>query len=126
MKMEGSELLKLSASKTTDTGGLTFGPAWLRQLSSGDTKVALPRSPGLAFQLAKHRYGREEMLAIYETIEKSLVQQPPANLQTDFEDLFKQSLQRPILLSNPTAEEQVFIYFISPEFGLIYLLEMTH
>lgn len=29
MKMEG-DILKLSSSKTTDTGGLTFGPAWYR------------------------------------------------------------------------------------------------
>jgi hypothetical protein len=67
----------------------------------------LPPSPGLAFQLAKHRYGREEMLAIYETIEKSLATQPPANLATDFEDLFRKDLQRPVLLSPPSADEQV-------------------
>jgi hypothetical protein len=84
----------------------------LRQLSSGDSKVALPPSPGLAFQLAKHRYGREEMLAIYEAIEKSLLTQPPANLATDFEDLFRKDLQRPILLSPPTADEQVTYDYI--------------
>ena len=30
MKMDGTsnDLIKLSSSKTTDTGGLTFGPAW--------------------------------------------------------------------------------------------------
>ena len=106
MKMEGSDL-KLN-SKTSDTGGLTFGPAWLRQLSSGDsTKVALPPSPGLAFQLAKNRYGREEMLVIYEAIEKTILQ-PPPNLEKEFEDLFKKDLQRPVLLSQPTTEEQVF------------------
>lgn len=47
------------------------------------------------------------MLAIYETIEKSLSTQPPANLATDFEDLFRKELQRPVLLSPPTADEQV-------------------
>ncbi len=110
--MEGSDILKLSNSKTTDTGGLTFGPAWLRQLSSGDsTKVALPPSPGLAFGLAKHRYGREEMLVIYEAIEKSLFIQPPPNLEKEFEDLFKKDLQRPVLLSQPTTEEQVYNIF---------------
>ncbi|CAF0919238.1 unnamed protein product [Brachionus calyciflorus] len=109
--MEGSnnDLIKLSSTKTTDTGGLTFGPAWLRQLSSGDgTKMSgLPPSPGLTFQLAKHRYGREEMLAIYEAIEKVLYSQPPPTIFTpEFEDLLKKDLQRPVLLSQPTLEEQ--------------------
>ena len=109
MKMEGADLLKLSAStKNTDTGGLTFGPAWLRQLSSGDsTKVALPPSPGLAFQLAKHRYGREEMLAIYESIEhKPFFGKAPVALEKEFEDLFRRDLQRPVLLYAPSHEEQ--------------------
>ncbi len=80
----------------------------LRQLSSGDSnKNALPPSPGLAFQLSKHRYSREEMLAIYETIEKTLTQTLPVNLAEEFEDLYKKDLQRPILLSPLTSEEQV-------------------
>lgn len=113
MKMDGSDLLKLSSTtkvSSTDTGGLTFGPAWLRQLSSGDsTKIsALPPSPGLAFQLAKHRYGREEMLAIYETIEKTLMSTPaPAHLVNEFEELSKKDVQKPISLTPLTAEEQV-------------------
>jgi hypothetical protein len=79
----------------------------LRQLSSGDTnKNALPPSPGLAFQLSKHRYSREEMLAIYETIEKSLTQ-PPANLAEEFEELYRKDIQRPVLLTQPSLEEQV-------------------
>ncbi len=102
-----------SSASTTDTGGtgLTFGPAWLRQLSSGDTaKVALPPSPGLAFQLAKHRYGREEMLGIYESIEKSLYNHSTAPFSyTDFEDLYKKDVQRPISLSQPTPEEQKYL-----------------
>lgn len=95
---------------TMDTGGLTFGPAWLRQLSSGDSSKisALPPSPGLAFQLAKHRYGREEMLAIYEAIEKTLFNVPaPTTLVNDFEDLCKRDLQKPISLTALTLEEQV-------------------
>lgn len=113
MKMEQTDILKLSSStKTTDAGGLTFGPAWLRQLSSGDsTKSALPPSPGLAFQLAKHRYGREEMLAIYESMEgkASFFSTIPASLEKDFEDVFKRDLQRPVLLYPPTYEEQKFL-----------------
>ncbi len=107
MKME-ADSLKLKSAQTTDAGGLTFGPAWLRQLSSGDTnKNALPPSPGLAFQLSKHRYSREEMLAIYETIEKSLVHKSPPNLAEEFEELYKKDLQRPVLLTPPSLEEQV-------------------
>ena len=111
MKMEGGDLLKLASStKTTDTGGLTFGPAWLRQLSSGDTKVALPPSPGLAFQLAKHRYGREEMLAIYESLEsKPFFSQAPVNFEKEYEDLYKKELQRPVLMYPPSHEEQKFL-----------------
>lgn len=71
----------------------------------------LPPSPGLTFQLAKHRYGREEMLAIYETIEKVLfTQSPPNELFAEFEDLLKKDLQRPVLLSQPSQEEQVIDY----------------
>ena len=99
-------------SGAMDTGGLTFGPAWLRQLSSGDSSKisALPPSPGLAFQLAKHRYGREEMLAIFEALEKQLAAVPaPANLLTDFDDLCKREFQRPISLTPISQEEQVII-----------------
>ena len=112
MKTEGGDILKLSSStKATDPGGLTFGPAWLRQLSSGDTKVALPPSPGLAFQLAKHRYGREEMLAIYEAMESKpfFSSQAPASLEKEFEDLYRKELQRPVLLYPPSHEEQKFL-----------------
>lgn len=88
-----------------DTPHFTFR---LRQLSSGDTnKTALPPSPGLAFQLSKYRYSREEMLAIYETIEKTLIQQHPPNLASDFEDLFRKDVQRPVLLTALSSEEQV-------------------
>lgn len=99
-------------SSHQDTGGLTFGPAWLRQLSSGDTnKTALPPSPSLTFQLSKHRYSREEMLAIYETIEKSLGNYSPPNLAEEFEELYRKDLQRPVLLIPPSLEEQVKSFF---------------
>lgn len=101
-----------SGASAMDTGGLTFGPAWLRQLSSGDSSKisALPPSPGLAFQLAKHRYGREEMLAIFEALEKQLAAVPaPSNLLTDFDDLCKREFQRPISLTPISQEEQVYI-----------------
>ena len=93
-------------------GGLKFGPAWLRQLSCGESsnKTALPPSPGLAFQLAKNRYAREEMIAIYEVIEKQLKSAPaPARLYKDFGELCKRELQRPVCLTQPSPEEQVLI-----------------
>lgn len=95
-----------SKISSVDSSKLTFGPAWLRQLSSGDTnKTQLPPSPGLTFQLAKHRYSREEMLAIFENIENTL--NLPRNLQ-DFDDLCTKSIKKPILLTQPSQEEQVY------------------
>jgi hypothetical protein len=82
----------------------------LRQLSSGDGSkmTGLPPSPGLAFQLAKHRYSREDMLGIFENIEKKLFSQPPPPVfLNEFEELYRKDIQRPILLSQPTLEEQV-------------------
>lgn len=101
-----------ASTNALDAGGLTFGPAWLRQLSSGDSSKisALPPSPGLAFQLAKHRYGREEMLAIYEALEKQLIALPaPASLLNDLDELYKKDLQRPVSLTPPSLEEQKFL-----------------
>lgn len=57
------------------------------------------------------------MLAIYESIEKQLVQQNYSNgtatgfktFSTEFEELFKKDIQRPVLLSAPSLEEQVRI-----------------
>jgi hypothetical protein len=70
--------------------------------------AGLPPSPGLAFQLAKHRYSREDMLGIFENIEKKLFNQPPPPVfLIEFEELFRKEIQRPILLSQPTLEEQV-------------------
>lgn len=114
--MERNRKERIHTSKSdSDSIELTFGPAWLRQLSSGDSSKisALPPSPGLAFQLAKHRYGREEMLAIYETIEKTLLTMPPpSGLANEFEELFKKDLQKPISLTPPSGDEQVINYFI--------------
>lgn len=82
-----------------DTSSLTFGPAWLRQLSTGNETTT--------FQLAKHRYGREEMLAIYQAIEKQLSSlSGPSNLLTDFEDMCKREAQKPVSFSQPSQEEQ--------------------
>jgi hypothetical protein len=101
------------AAATAEASGLTFGPAWLRHLSSGDSsaKQALPPSPALNFKSSKYRYSREEMLAIYDKIEKNLTQPPPSILN-DFEDLLRKDTQRPVLHFQPSAEEQVKITII--------------
>lgn len=86
-------------------------------MSSGDSSkiTALPPSPGMPFQLAKHRYSKEEMLAIYDNIESKLAQHPPPPLLAkEFEELFRRDMQRPVLLVPPSAEEQVNKLFIIP------------
>jgi hypothetical protein len=50
------------------------------------------------------------MLAIYETIENTLI--IPKNLE-DFEDLLKIELQKPVLLTPSSLEEQVISLIIS-------------
>jgi hypothetical protein len=98
----------------TDVGlGLTFGPAWLRQLSVADGSriLALPPSPGLAFQLAKNRYSKEEMLVVYETImeDKTILTSLDlaSKLANDFEDLFKKEAQMPVSSMPLNQDEQV-------------------
>ncbi|XP_064641991.1 GRB10-interacting GYF protein 1-like [Lineus longissimus] len=45
---------------------LKFGPEWLRALSDGNSVTSPPPSPGFPkYKLAEHRYGREEMLALF-------------------------------------------------------------
>lgn len=45
---------------------LKFGPEWLRNLSHGNSVLSPPSSPASAkYKLAEYRYGREEMLALF-------------------------------------------------------------
>lgn len=84
---------------------IQFGPTWLKQFSPHENSKD---SPDVAFQLAKHRYGTEEMLSIYENIEKCLFKLPvPVGFTTDFEELYKKDIQEPVLLSSETEEEKV-------------------
>lgn len=126
--MEGNELAKSATAATTtakvtdtdarDISGLVFGPAWLRQLSTGgDVTInngqngknsSNPTSPALTFQPAKHRYSNEDLLNIFKLIEKTLKTiEPPSNLKENFEDLFKKDLQSPVALTPITLDEQV-------------------
>ena len=104
---------------------LKFGPEWytdfhwcllnfqhntnadksrLRALSHGDTPVSPPPSPSLGaprYKLAQHRYGREEMLALYDKMMKApddLTVAPP---------LYIEKTQLPLALIQMTDEEMV-------------------
>uniref|UniRef100_UPI00358F27AD GRB10-interacting GYF protein 2-like n=1 Tax=Myxine glutinosa TaxID=7769 RepID=UPI00358F27AD len=56
----------LKSEMAAETQTLNFGPEWLRTLSSGGSVASPPPSPALPkYKLADHRYGREEMLALY-------------------------------------------------------------
>ena len=76
----------------------------LRALSHGDTAVSPPPSPSLGasrYKLAQHRYGREEMLALYDKMMKApddLTVAPP---------LFIEKTQLPLALTQTTDEEMV-------------------
>ena len=65
------------------------------------------------------------MLTIFETIENSLI--IPKNLD-DFEDLIRKELQKPILLTSPSLDEQVpnnqFFFSLILNLNLIINLEM--
>ena len=76
----------------------------LRALSHGDTAVSPPPSPSLGaprYKLADHRYGREEMLALFDKMMKApedLVITPP---------LYVEKTQLPLALVQMTDEEMV-------------------
>ena len=76
----------------------------LRALSHGDTAISPPPSPSLGaprYKLAKHRYGREEMLALYDKTMKApddLAVTPP---------LYSEKTQTPLALIQMSDEEMV-------------------
>ncbi|KAF7385552.1 hypothetical protein HZH68_013982 [Vespula germanica] len=86
------------------TDSMKFGPEWLRNLSgensnssgtSGSTStLSTPR-----YQLAEHRYGREEMLALFDRNYK-----PPEPLIT-FSTLYVEKTQLPLALIQMTEDE---------------------
>ncbi|KAI4483604.1 hypothetical protein M0804_007864 [Polistes exclamans] len=86
------------------TDSMKFGPEWLRNLSgensnssgtSGSTStLSTPR-----YQLAEHRYGREEMLALFDRNYK-----PPEPLTT-FSTLYVDKPQLPLALIQMTEDE---------------------
>ncbi|XP_078044339.1 GIGYF family protein Gyf isoform X5 [Augochlora pura] len=86
------------------TDSMKFGPEWLRNLSAdscnngggggGTTSLTTPR-----YQLAEHRYGREEMLILFDRNCK-----PPESL-TNFSTLYIEKTQPPLALIQMTEDE---------------------
>ncbi|XP_026672013.1 GRB10-interacting GYF protein 2-like isoform X2 [Ceratina calcarata] len=86
------------------TDSMKFGPEWLRNLSGdscnssssggGSTSLSTPR-----YQLAEHRYGREEMLILFDRNCK-----PPEPLTT-FSSLYVEKTQLPLALIQMTEDE---------------------
>ncbi|XP_041377891.1 GRB10-interacting GYF protein 2-like isoform X2 [Gigantopelta aegis] len=80
---------------------LKFGPEWLRALSDGNTVASPPPTPSLGkFKLAEYRYGREEMLALFQ--EKY---ETPADLLT-CPSVCSEETQKPLALIPLSEEEQ--------------------
>ncbi|XP_061934620.1 GRB10-interacting GYF protein 2 isoform X1 [Apis cerana] len=86
------------------TDSMKFGPEWLRNLSGdtcnnsggggGTTSLTTPR-----YQLAEHRYGREEMLILFDRNCK------PPELLTNFSSLYVEKTQLPLALIQMTEDE---------------------
>ncbi|KAH9488015.1 GRB10 interacting GYF protein 1 [Bulinus truncatus] len=81
---------------------LKFGPQWLRDLSDGGTNSSQPSTPttSVKFKLADYRYGREEMLALYN--EHST---PPDQVRKHL-SIFSKEIQKPITMLPLTEDEQ--------------------
>ncbi|XP_057304070.1 GRB10-interacting GYF protein 2-like isoform X3 [Hydractinia symbiolongicarpus] len=80
---------------------LTFGPQWVRDLSSGDSGAAAPPNtpPPRKYKLAEFRYGREEMLALL-----SEDYEIPLGLK-EFEDIINERPVAPLAFI-PVSEEE--------------------
>ncbi|XP_030747208.1 GIGYF family protein CG11148 isoform X2 [Sitophilus oryzae] len=81
------------------TDSMNFGPDWIRNLSS-DGNTGGGTSGGTRYQLADYRYGREEMLALFDRNIK-----PPACL-TNFKSLYSETTLSPLALLPTTDEER--------------------
>ncbi|KAK3583774.1 hypothetical protein CHS0354_022810 [Potamilus streckersoni] len=82
---------------------LKFGPEWLRALSDGNSVVTPPPSPAVPFgkyKLADYRYGREEMLALFNPNSEV-----PEDLQA-VSSILVEKAQVPVCLLPLSEEEQ--------------------
>ncbi|XP_044726768.1 GRB10-interacting GYF protein 2 isoform X2 [Chrysoperla carnea] len=87
----------LQLRKMTDS--LNFGPEWIRNLSSDGNTSSNTSSGGTKYQLADFRYGREEMLALFE---KGLRAPDPLS---NFAALYVEQSQLPLALIPMTEDE---------------------
>ncbi|CAG9864477.1 unnamed protein product [Phyllotreta striolata] len=81
------------------TDSMNFGPDWIRNLSSEGTTGG-GGAGGTKYQLADYRYGREEMLALFD---KNL--KPPISI-SNFKCLYSDTCLQPLALLPVTEEEQ--------------------
>ncbi|KAF5296951.1 hypothetical protein FQR65_LT10103 [Abscondita terminalis] len=81
------------------TDSMNFGPEWLRNLSS-EGSTGSGSGGGSRYQLADYRYGREEMLALFE---KGL--RPPNSL-ANFSPLYSEQVLPPLALIPQTDEDR--------------------
>ena len=80
---------------------LNFGPEWLRALSGGIGPGLMSPPPSPQFKLAEHRYGREEMLALFRKTDGV-----PPELE-EFSSILQKECRTPMTLSPLTEDEQV-------------------
>ncbi|KAF7270533.1 GIGYF family protein Gyf isoform X2 [Rhynchophorus ferrugineus] len=81
------------------TDSMTFGPDWIRNLSS-DGNTGGGTSTTTRCQLADYRYGREEMLALFDRNIK------PPNYLPNFKYLYSEPTLPPLALLPTTDEER--------------------
>ncbi|XP_060532401.1 GRB10-interacting GYF protein 2 isoform X2 [Cylas formicarius] len=82
------------------TDSMNFGPDWIRNLSSDGSGAGVGASGSATrYQLADYRYGREEMLALFDRNIK-----PPACL-TNFKSLYSETTLPPLALL-PSSEDE--------------------
>lgn len=80
----------------------------------GTTSLSTPR-----YQLAEHRYGREEMLALFDRNNK------PPELLTTFAALYVEKTQLPLALVQMTEDETVIrhtYYILILQYILYYMI----
>ena len=83
------------------TDSMKFGPEWLRNLSSEGSTAGAPK-----YQLAEHRYGREEMLALFDRNVKA-----PESL-VKLQGLYVEKTLMPMALLTLTEEETVCVFIL--------------
>uniref|UniRef100_A0A8D8Y5Y0 PERQ amino acid-rich with GYF domain-containing protein CG11148 n=2 Tax=Cacopsylla melanoneura TaxID=428564 RepID=A0A8D8Y5Y0_9HEMI len=91
---------------------MKFGPEWLRNMSQDGNPSAGPAPPitssGPKYQLADYRYGREEMLALYD--EQGVFNSPAVLALANIDPmLHSETVQTPVSFI-PMSEEETRIY----------------